>query len=106
MVAFSMLTNVAWRMEHLKGATRSKPESSCEKYFAREKWMPIVMFLTHRPDEAETMKAFMASIAELGGYINKKSQGPPGSKPIWREMARFETIVEAYGDFCKSTCGV
>ena len=32
-VAFSMLTVVAWRVEYLKGATRSDPDSSCEKYF-------------------------------------------------------------------------
>lgn len=109
LVAFSMLTIVAWRVEYLKGATRSDPESSCEKYFARGEWMAIMMFLTHRPVDATkppTMKAFMASIAELGGYINKKSQGPPGSKTIWRGMARFETIVEAYAAFRKSTCGV
>ena len=32
-VAFSILTVVAWRVEYLKGATRSDPGSSCEKYF-------------------------------------------------------------------------
>ena len=47
------------------------------------------------PTKAPTMKAFMTSIAQLGGYINKKSQGPPGSKTIWRGMSRFETIFTA-----------
>jgi len=40
------------------------------------------------------------------GYINKKSQGPPGSKTLWRGMAQFETIVDAYRIFLPMTCGV
>jgi hypothetical protein len=109
LVAFSMLTVVAWRVEYLKGATRSDPESSCEKYFTPGEWMAIMIFLIRRPvdpTKAPTMKAFMTSIAQLGGYINKKSQGPPGSRTIWRGMSRFETIVEAYAAFNQMTCGV
>ncbi len=107
--AFSMLTIVAWRVEYLKGATRSAPDSSCEKYFTKNEWIPIMMFVTCRPvdpTEPPTMAKFMTAIAELGGYINKKAQGPPGSKTIWRGMGRFEIIVKAYAAFAKSTCGV
>lgn len=109
LVAFSMLTVVAWRVEYLKGATRSDPDSSCEKYFTQGEWMAIMIFLTRRrvdPTKPPTMKVFMTSIAQLGGYINKKSRGPPGSKTIWRGMSRFETIVEAYAAFSQMTCGV
>lgn len=109
LVAFSMLIPVAWRVEYLKGATRSDPDSSCEKYFTQGEWMAVIIFLTRRPvdpTKPPSMKAFMTSIAQLGGYINKKSQGPPGSKTIWRGMSRFETIVEAYAAFSQMTCGV
>ena len=109
LVAFSILSVVAWRIEYLKGATRSDPESSCEKYFTPGEWMAIMIFLTRRrvdPKKPPTMKEFMTSIAKIGGYIDKKSQGPPGSKTIWRGMSRFETIVEAYAAFNQMTCGV
>ena len=109
LVAFSILSVVAWRIEYLKGATRSDPESSCEKYFTPGEWMAIMIFLTRRrvdPKKPPTMKEFMNSIAQIGGYIDKKSQGPPGSKTIWRGMSRFETIVEAYAAFHQMTCGV
>jgi hypothetical protein len=71
--------------------------------------MAIMIFLTRRrvdPKKPPTMKEFMTSIAQIGGYIDKKSQGPPGSKTIWRGMSRFETIVEAYAAFNQTTCGV
>lgn len=107
-VAFSMLTVVAWRVEYLKGATRSDPDSSCEKYFATSEWIAIMAFLRRPVDRTKppTMREFMISIAQLGGYINKKSQGDPGSKTIWRGMARFDTIIEAFAAFNQMTCGV
>lgn len=108
-VAFSMLAVVAWRVEYLKGAARSEPNSSCEKYFKQCEWMAIKIFLTRKtvnPTKPPTLGEFMKMIAELGGYINKKSQGPPGSKTIWRGMSRFETIVEAFAAFNQMTCGV
>jgi hypothetical protein len=109
LVAFSILTVVAWRVEYLKGATRTDPEAPCDKYFTPEQWMAIMIFLHRRPvdpTQPPTMQQFMVSIAQLGGYINKKSQGPPGSKTIWRGMSRFATIVEAYAAFTQMTCGV
>lgn len=107
-IAFSMLTVVAWRVEYLKGATRSDPDSSCEKYFPPSEWMAITAFLRRPCDRAKppTVREFMISIAQLGGYINKKSQGDPGSKTIWRGMARFDTIVQAFAAFNQMTCGV
>lgn len=109
LVAFAMLSVVAWRVEYLKGATRHDPDAPCEKYFTPMEWMAIMTFLLRRPvdrSQPPTMKEFMTSIAQLGGYINKKSQGPPGSKTIWRGMSRFETIVQAYSIFSPTTCGV
>lgn len=107
-VAFSMLIVVAWRVEYLKGATRSDPDSSCEKYFTAGEWIAILAFLRRPVDRKSppTLREFMISIAQLGGYINKKSQGDPGSKTIWRGMARFDTIVEAFAAFNQMTCGV
>ena len=109
LVAFALLSVVAWRVEYLKGAARHDPDSSCEEYFSPDQWIAIVMFATRkRPDPATppTTAEFLITIAGLGGYINKKSQGPPGSKTIWRGMREFDTIIEAYRVFHPQTCGV
>ena len=107
--AFSMLTVVAWRVEYLKGATRSDPAAPCTEYFTDQEWMAVMIFLHRRPvdrTDPPTMEIFMKSIAMLGGYINKKAQGPPGSKTIWRGMSRFSTIVESYAAFSQMSSGV
>ena len=109
LIAFSMLSVVAWHVEYLTGACRSDPEASCEKYFSPEQWIAIMTFLRREavdPNQAPSMREFMFSIAKLGGYIDKKSQGPPGSKTVWRGMSRFAIIVEAYSAFNQSRCGV
>ena len=107
--AFAMLAVVAWRVEYLKKAARMDPDAPCSKYFTDQQWIPIVMFQTQKPADKNnppTMAQFIKTMAMLGGYINKKSQGPPGSKTIWRGMARFQTIVQAFAAFNQMTCGV
>jgi len=109
LVAFSMLAVVGWRIEYLKSAARATPNAPCSNYYTIEQWMAIVAFVTRQPPNPTnppTMKEFVTLIAQLGGYINKRSQGPPGSKTLWRGMRQFETIVEAFKIFAPMTCGV
>ncbi|MBL8816951.1 MAG: IS4 family transposase [Planctomyces sp.] len=98
---FSVFAEVAWRVEYLTGAAYSDPESSCETYFLPEEWIAVMGFLG-RPIDRENppgVRTFMLSVAQLGGYINKKSQGDPGSKTLWGGMAKFDTIVGAFAIF-------
>jgi len=109
LVAFAMLSVVAWRIEHLKTAARATPESPCSNYYEPHEWHAIVAFVTRQPAAPScppTMQEFIGLIAQLGGYINKRSQGPPGSTTLWRGMSQFETIVQAYRIFNTKTCGV
>ncbi len=107
--AFALLTIVGWRVEYLKGASRATPEASCEDYFSQDEWMAIYTFVERQaadPSKPPTIEEFLRLIARLGGFINKKSQGRPGSETIWRGMSRFDTIVEAFRIFRDPTCGV
>jgi len=102
LTALSLLMIVGWRVEMLKGASRFDPESSCEKYFERVDWVPAHMVLHPEeplPQTPPTISEFMLMVARLGGYINKKGQGPPGSMTIWRGLRRIEAYTEAYQAF-------
>lgn len=37
----------------------------------------------------------MIAIAKLGGYLNRKCDGPPGFGSLWRGYARFYDMVLA-----------
>lgn len=105
LTAMSLMMIVAWRVEQLKGAARFDSDASCEKYFDADEWMPAYMVL-HKtqelPLEPPTISEFMLTIAQLGGYLDKKGQGPPGSTTIWRGLRRMEAYAEAFKAFGKA----
>jgi hypothetical protein len=35
----------------------------------------------------------MIAIAQLGGYLNRKCDGPPGFESLWKGYARFHDMV-------------
>lgn len=35
----------------------------------------------------------MIAIAQLGGYLHRKGDGPPGFESLWRGYARFHDMV-------------
>lgn len=59
-----------------------------------------------RPKNGWTNKSAIIAIARMGGYLNRKSDGPPGWLSIWRgwpmlmmmtEGARLATTQQTYG---------
>lgn len=35
----------------------------------------------------------MIAVAQLGGYLNRKCDGPPGFECLWKGYARFHDMV-------------
>ncbi|MBI4623804.1 MAG: hypothetical protein HY736_11395 [Verrucomicrobia bacterium] len=44
----------------------------------------------------------MTSIAQLGGYLKRKCDGPPGFECLWRGYIKFETMVYHPAPPCRS----
>jgi len=109
LAAFAVSSVVAWRIEYLKTAARNDPQASCSKYCSQHEWISVVTFLEKKKPDLQnppTISEFVLMVARLGGYINKKAQGPPGSRTIWRGMKRMSAIVQAYEIFSDVRCGV
>ncbi len=51
------------------------------------------------PQMAPTMEEFTLLLAQLGGYLKKKGQGPPGSTTLWRGLRKLEAYRDAYMAF-------
>ena len=41
-----------------------------------------------------SLGAAITIIAQLGGYLNRKCDGPPGFESLWKGYARFSDMVE------------
>jgi hypothetical protein len=99
LTAASLMFIAAWRVEHIKQAARVDGSASCEKYFEANEWKPAYMVANKSkqlPVTAPSMGEFTLMLAKLGGYQNKKSQGPPGSTTIWRGLRKMEAYRDAY----------
>lgn len=99
LTAAALMFVVAWRVEHIKEAARIDGSASCEKYFEANEWKPAYMVAKKTkqlPAKPPTMGEFTLMLAKLGGYQNKKHQGPAGSTTIWRGLRKLEAYRDAY----------
>src|SRR4051812_40977492 len=51
----------------------------------------------HRPAECfETNRAFLRGVAQLGGFLARRSDGDPGWQTLWKGWSVLMTLVEGY----------
>jgi hypothetical protein len=93
---------VASHLLGLTKAARDNPEQAASTWLERDQWEALYCYIqkTHEPpSEVPSLKVAVDWIARLGGYLNRKCDGPPGAQVLWRGMRRLEDIAEAYRIF-------
>jgi hypothetical protein len=98
---------VAWRIQHLTWLGRETPDIPCTVFFEETEWKALVGFLQKSPVASATppptLQEAIVMVATLGGFLNRKSDGPPGTETIWRGLQRLDDITQAYIAFVPST---
>ena len=100
--ATTFLMIIAWRVQCLTKAGRDESSSSCEMYFQSSEWKAVWLVSNVSeplPNQPPTLGEFMITVATLGGYVNRRQQGPPGVRTMWRGMRRLDALAEAYRVF-------
>lgn len=90
---------IAWRIHHLTWVGRETPDLPCTVYFEDAEWKALVGFIKQTPvfpDTPPTLREAMIMVASLGGFLNRKSDGEPGTETIWRGLQRLDDITKAY----------
>jgi len=90
---------VAWRIEHLKKLSRTRPQAPCSIAFEEHEWQALLAF--KRPDQplpsiAPNVREITRLTAELGGFLGRKSDGEPGSTTLARGLQRLQDIATAF----------
>src|SRR5512143_1432545 len=91
---------IAWRILHLVTWGRECPNLPCEVVFALEEWQAawIVAHRSSPPATPPKLGEMVRLIAGFGGFLGRKSDGPPGPKALWEGMQRgsaFAIGIEA-----------
>ena len=92
--AIAVYIIVAWRLLFTTYVARTCPDAPASTVFTKEE--TAATFAVARipmPKKAPTIGEMVRLVAQLGGYINKKSTGPVGPKTLWRGWQRLRDIV-------------
>ena len=90
---------VAWRVFHLAKLGRETPDLPCTVFFEEAEWKALTMFLEKTPqlpDQPPRLHTAMRMVASLGGFLGRKGDGEPGTKPLWLGLQRLDDIKNVW----------
>lgn len=93
---------IAWRIMFVTFLGRECPDLPCDVVFSTAEWKSVwkVVEREDPPHQTPSLSKFIPILAQLGGYNNRKGDGPPGTEVIWRgtrRMLDFALCWEAFG---------
>jgi hypothetical protein len=94
----SLYLIVAWRVMFITMLSRQAPTARCDTLFTDQEWRSVYSITTRQtpPATAPSLSEFIPLLARLGGYLNRKSDPPPGPKAIWIGLQRMHDLTLAW----------
>jgi len=97
---------VAYELLQLKLLARSRPNTPVTEDLLPPESLIVLEKKYGRPAEGWTCHSVLTTIATMGGYLGRKSDGPPGWQTIWRGYYKLHLMTEGYILFTQTeTCG-
>ena len=85
----------AVRLLQLRDVARTAPETAAKKVVPT-KWLDVLGKVLRNRRPLSTVHDFMRSLASLGGFLCRKSDGEPGWKTIWRGLETLLVAIRGY----------
>jgi Transposase DNA-binding/Transposase Tn5 dimerisation domain len=84
---------VTWRTLYACMLGRSCPEISCEVVFERSEWKSVYRVVLGKvPRSTPPLQDMVRTVAQLGGYVNRKRNDPPGPQTVCLGLQRLHDI--------------
>ena len=103
-IALAVYSIVAWRVMNITYLARVIPNASCLCALEEDEWKALYCFTNKTrkpPNKTPSIKEAVITIAKLGGFLARKSDGMPGLKTTWIGLSRLADITESYQLWCK-----
>lgn len=88
-----ILTPTAMRLLWLRETAQTAPDTPATEVISKEV-IQVVLHLDKRPNALLTAKDLWHTIARFGGYLDRKSDPPPGWQTLWKGWIRVQMILE------------
>jgi hypothetical protein len=89
----AFLSILAVRLLQLRDLSRSTPHLLARQA-VQGVWVQIIAYRTHTDPNTLTLAQFWPSVAALGGFPGRKSDGQPGWKRLWHGWLRLLDLAE------------
>ena len=90
---------VAWRLHWLTYINRTAPALPCTQILTTVEWQALYLRM-HKtsafPTTVPTVRQAVRWIAQLGGFLGRKSDGEPGVTAIWRGWQRLQDLAATW----------
>lgn len=88
---------VAWRVSWLTILRRQSPAASPAAVFTEVERVILDRAMPpNRQGDPRDLAFYMTATARLGGYLDRKSDPPPGTTVIWRGFSRLADLTEGF----------
>jgi hypothetical protein len=93
----SVMSIVAWRIFWITLVARVSPDASANFFLNESEWKLLAAKFSKTDEEKlqkPTLEQTIRWIAQLGGFLARKSDKDPGITHIWRGMKKFAAMLE------------
>jgi hypothetical protein len=93
---------VGWRVLALCKAGRETPEGLASDWLSAAEWRALSCYMEERlkpPRRPPTVRQAVHWIAQLGGFLGRRSDGEPGPIVVWRGLQQLRAIAAAWKKF-------
>jgi hypothetical protein len=90
---------VAWRILALCKAARELPDDPISQWLPTAQWQALCCYVYQRtrpPKQPPGVRQAVRWIAQLGGFLARKSDGEPGTKTLWRGLQHLEAMTKMW----------
>jgi hypothetical protein len=93
--ALALYMVIAWRVNRLMRLGRALPKLPVDLGFEKDEWQAAYILNKKRPPaKPPDLNTVVRLVAQLGGFIGRKSDGEPGAKTIWLGLEKIGAFVE------------
>jgi len=95
----ALMCVIAWRLQWLTYINRTNPQAPCLMVLTPIEWQALYMRI-HKtsvlPKSPPSTRQAIRWIAQLGGFLGRKSDGEPGIVTVWRGWQRLQDFAASW----------
>jgi hypothetical protein len=97
--ALALYSVLAWRLLYATMLSRTAPDAPASVLLEPEEWQALYCAVHRTPTpctETPTLRQAVHWIAELGGFIGRKSDGEPGPQTLWHGLQALNQLTKMF----------